>query len=113
MKEEWVAKLEKSELVQSLVSLSGEIGTLQNQLEILHKEMVVLQQTAKDPTQTQSGLPYASPHQRLAYLKNQSDQLLKSYAQAMAHLRQVVEGNETMLREEAHAPELAVLGRLM
>ena len=49
----------------------------------------------------------------MAYLQKQSEQLLKDYAAAMADLREAVAGNEMILREQAHAPELAVMGRLM
>ena len=113
MKERCVAKCEKYELIQGLIDVSARINRLTAQLESLQQEMLMLKKTAHVPTQTQSGLPYADPQQRMAYLQKQSDQLLKDYAEAMAHLRDVVSGNEVMMREEAHAPELAVMGRLM
>ena len=113
MKVHGVAKSEKNELIQGLIAVSERINSLQAQLESLQQEMLTLKKTAHDPIQTQSGLPYAHPQQRMAYLQNQSDLLLKDYAEAMASLRQVIAGNELMMREEAHAPELAVMGRLM
>ena len=108
-----MATTDKEQLVQNLVSVSERIGQLQRQLEALQQEMLALKRTAHESTQNRSGLPYAQPQQRMAYLQKQSDQLLKEYAKAMADLRQAVSGNELMLREEGHAPELAVMGRLM
>ena len=108
-----MAKSEKDELIQGLIAVSERINVLQAQLENLQQEMLVLKKTANTHTQAQSGLPYANPQQRMAYLQQQSDQLLKEYAEAMANLRHVISGNELMMREEAHAPELAVMGRLM
>ena len=108
-----MATTDKEQLVQNLVSVSERIGQLQRQLEALQQEMLALKRTAHESTQNRSGLPYAQPQQRMAYLQKQSDQLLKDYAKAMSDLRQAVSGNELMLREEGHAPELAVMGRLM
>jgi DNA repair exonuclease SbcCD ATPase subunit len=108
-----VATTDKEQLVQNLVSVSERIGQLQRQLEALQQEMLALKRTAHDTMQTKSNLPYAHPQQRMAYLQKQSDQLLADYAKAMGDLRQAVSGNELMLREEGHAPELAVMGRLM
>jgi hypothetical protein len=108
-----VATTDKEQLVQNLLSVSERIGVLQRQLEELQQEMLALKRTAHNSTQDKSGVPYAGPQQRMAYLQKQSERLLKDYAQAMADLRQAVSGNEVLLREEAHAPELAVMGRLM
>ena len=108
-----MATTDKEQLVQNLVSVSERIGQLQRQLAALQQEMLALKRTAHESTQNRSGLPYAQPQQRMAYLQKQSDQLLKDYAKAIADLRQAVSGNELMLREEGHAPELAVMGRLM
>ena len=113
MKECGVAKTEKNELIQGLIAVSERIHHLQAQLETLQQEMLMLKKTAHSPMQNQSGLAYADPRQRMAYLQKQSDELLKDYAEAMASLRHVIAGNELMMREEAHAPELAVMGRLM
>jgi hypothetical protein len=108
-----VAKSEKSKLIEDLVAVSERIGVLQMQLETLQQEMMMLKKTVSEQGQSRTGLAYAHPHNRLTYLQRQCDTLLKDYAAAMAHLRDVVSGNEVMIREEAHAPELAVLGRLM
>lgn len=113
MKECGVAKTEKNGLIQGLVAVSERIHRLQAQLESLQQEMLMLKKTAHSPLQDKSGLVYADPQQRMAYLQKQSDELLKDYAEAMASLRHVIAGNEIMMREEAHAPELAVMGRLM
>jgi hypothetical protein len=113
LKERGVAKTEKNELIQGLIAVSERINLLQTQLETLQQEMLMLKKTAHSPLQNASGLAYADPRQRMAYLQKQSDELLKDYAEAMASLRHVVAGNELMMREEAHAPELAVMGRLM
>ena len=108
-----MAKSEKSKLIEDLIAVSERIGLLQTQLESLQQEMVMLKKTISNPAQNFTNIAYANPQQRLTYLQKQFDSLLKDYAEAMANLRNVVSGNELMLREEAHAPELAVMGRLM
>ena len=108
-----MAKSEKSKLIEDLIAVSERIGLLQTQLENLQQKMVMLKKTISNQAQNRTGVAYANPQQRLAYLQKQFDSLLQDYAEAMANLRDVVSGNELILREEAHAPELAVMGRLM
>ena len=108
-----MATTDKDALIKNLVAVSERIGVLQSKLEGLQQEMLALKRTAHDTTQSRSGVDYAHPQQRMAYLQQQSDLLLKDYAVAMADLRDAVAGNEMILRDQAHAPELAVMGRLM